>query len=144
MSVERSRSPAETEAIGGRLAGSLAPSDVVLVTGELGSGKTTLIRGASRALGVADRVQSPTFTIGRRYRGRVDVSHLDLFRLDTLESEDPGLLDDYLTSDAISFVEWSGPGEPGLDLEERGAGKLRRVRITHLGGDEREIAIDDR
>jgi tRNA threonylcarbamoyladenosine biosynthesis protein TsaE len=143
VSVERSRSPAETEAIGGRLAGSLEPGDVVVVTGELGAGKTTLIRGASRALGVTGRVQSPTFTIGRRYRGRVDVSHLDLLRVDTLEGEDPGLLDDYLTSDAISFVEWPGPGEPGLDLASRGAGKVRRVRIAHRGGDEREIAIDD-
>jgi tRNA threonylcarbamoyladenosine biosynthesis protein TsaE len=142
VTEERSRSPAETEAIGERLAGSLALGDVVLVEGELGSGKTTLIRGACRALGVRDRVQSPTFTIGRRYRGRVDVSHLDLYRLDTLEGEDPALLDDYLTSDAISFVEWPGGGEPGLEPAAQGAGgRLRRVAIAHLGGDEREVRI---
>jgi tRNA threonylcarbamoyladenosine biosynthesis protein TsaE len=142
MSVERSRSPAETEAIGKRLAGSLAPGDVVLVIGELGSGKTTLVRGACRGLGVTDRVQSPTFTIGRRYRGRVEVSHLDLFRLEHPETEEPGLLDDYLTPDAIAFVEWPGPEEPRLELA-RGSGRVRRVRIAHRGGDEREIELDD-
>jgi tRNA threonylcarbamoyladenosine biosynthesis protein TsaE len=144
VSVERSHSPAETEAIGKRLAESLAPGDVVLVAGELGSGKTTLIRGACRALGVTDRVQSPTFMIGRRYSGRVDVSHLDLFRLDSLEQEDPALLDDYVTADAISFVERPAAGEPDLALAARDPGRaVRRVAITHLGGDEREIEIDD-
>ena len=85
------------------------PGDVVLVSGELGAGKTTLIRGACRELGVGEPVVSPTFTIGRRYRGRVKVSHLDLFRLEGLGEEDPGLLDDYLTADAIAFIEWPAP-----------------------------------
>lgn len=144
MSAERSRSPAETEAVGERLAASLAPGDVVLVAGELGAGKTTLIRGACRALGVIDRVQSPTFTIGRRYRGRVPVSHVDLFRLDTLEGEDPGMLADYLTPDAISFVEWPAVAEREFELEAGDFGRaVRRVAITHRGGDEREIEIDD-
>src|SRR3954470_1437970 len=98
-------SPAETEEVGARIAADLGPGDVVLVSGELGSGKTTLIRGACRALGVTEPVTSPTFTIGHRYRGRVPVSHLDLYRLEGLEDEDPGLLDDYLTEDAIAFVE---------------------------------------
>jgi tRNA threonylcarbamoyladenosine biosynthesis protein TsaE len=107
----------------------------VLVRGELGAGKTTLIRGACRELGVTDPVTSPTFTIGQRYRGRVPVSHLDLYRLEDLEGEDPGLLDDYLTPDAIAFVEWSGPGEPEL-------GRLSlRVDLTHDGGDRRRVAV---
>src|SRR5205807_6713147 len=75
-----SRSPEETEEIAARLAADLRPGDVVTVSGELGSGKTTFVRGACRALGVDVPVTSPTFTIGHRYRGRVDVSHLDLFR----------------------------------------------------------------
>jgi tRNA threonylcarbamoyladenosine biosynthesis protein TsaE len=110
----------------------------VLVSGDLGAGKTTLIRGACRALGVDDVVQSPTFTIGRRYRGRVPVSHLDLFRLDTLEGEDPGLLDDYLTPDAIAFVEWPGGAEGRIELEPA-SGRVLRVEIRHAGGDDREI-----
>src|SRR5437870_10055896 len=73
-------SPVETEAVAARLAADLELGDVVTVSGELGSGKTTFVRGACRALGVEGPVTSPTFTIGHRYRGRVDVSHLDLFR----------------------------------------------------------------
>jgi tRNA threonylcarbamoyladenosine biosynthesis protein TsaE len=113
------------------------------VNGELGSGKTTLIRGACRALGVEEPIVSPTFTIGRRYRGRVPVSHLDLFRLSTLEGEDPGLLDDYLTPDAIAFIEWPAVAESGVDelIRARGA-RLRRLEIRHAGGDEREIELD--
>lgn len=135
MTVERSSSPEETRAIGARLAAALRPGDVVLVSGELGSGKTTLIRGACRELGVDQAVTSPTFTIGHRYRGRVPVSHLDLFRLGDLGAEDPGLLDDYLTPDAIAFVEWP----PAADaLNEPAA---LRVELTHQGGDRREISV---
>jgi tRNA threonylcarbamoyladenosine biosynthesis protein TsaE len=130
-----SASPADTEAIGARIASGLRHGDVVLVSGELGSGKTTLVRGACRALGVQGPVTSPTFTIGHRYEGRVPVSHLDLFRLSSLEGEDPGLLDDYLTPDAIAFVEWPAAAEPEL---ERIA---VRVRIDYAGADNRSIAI---
>jgi tRNA threonylcarbamoyladenosine biosynthesis protein TsaE len=133
--LERTSSPAETEAIGARIAAGLRPGDVVLVSGELGSGKTTLIRGASRELGVTEPVTSPTFTIGHRYRGRVPVSHLDLYRLEGLEDEDPGLLDDYLTEDAVAFVEWPGVAEPQL---ERIA---LRVELSHHGGDGRLIDV---
>jgi tRNA threonylcarbamoyladenosine biosynthesis protein TsaE len=136
--VERTRSPAETEALGARIASSLRPGDVVLVSGDLGAGKTTLIRGACRALGVREPVLSPTFTIGRTYRGRVPVSHVDLYRLDSLEGEDPGLLDDYLTSDAVCFVEWPAAAEPGL---ERKNFVLRRIEIAHAGGDERDVSV---
>jgi tRNA threonylcarbamoyladenosine biosynthesis protein TsaE len=129
---------AETEAFGQRLARSLAPRDVVLVAGELGAGKTTLIRGACRELGVDEPIVSPTFTIGRRYRGRVPVSHLDLFRLPTLAGEDPGLLDDYLTPDAVAFIEWPAVGAPAI--AGRG-GRVHRVEIRHAGGDEREIDL---
>lgn len=73
MTSTESSSPEETEAIGARLAAGLRPGDVVLVSGKLGTGKTTLIRGACRELGVTERVTSPTFTIGRRYAGRVRV-----------------------------------------------------------------------
>ncbi|HYQ12530.1 MAG TPA: tRNA (adenosine(37)-N6)-threonylcarbamoyltransferase complex ATPase subunit type 1 TsaE [Solirubrobacterales bacterium] len=133
--MERTSSPAETEALGARIAAGLRPGDVVLVSGELGSGKTTLIRGASRELGVTEPVTSPTFTIGHRYRGRVPVSHLDLYRLEGLEDEDPGLLDDYLTEDAVAFVEWPGVAEPQL---ERIA---LRVELSHHGGDGRLIDV---
>lgn len=84
-------------------------------------------------------MQSPTFTIGRRYAGRVPVSHLDLFRLETFEGEDPALLDDYLTPDAVAFVEWPGGAEGRIALAPPPAGRQLRVEIRHAGGDEREI-----
>ena len=139
MTLTISGSPAETEAVGARIAAELAPGDVVLVGGELGAGKTTLVRGALRALGVEGPVTSPTFTIGRRYRGRVSVSHLDLYRLDALTEEEPGLLDDYLGPETIAFVEWPGAGEGAFERD--GVRIARRVAIRHAGGDRREIEI---
>jgi tRNA threonylcarbamoyladenosine biosynthesis protein TsaE len=130
----RTRSSAETEAVGERLAADLGPGDVVLVSGELGTGKTTLIRGACRALGVTEPVTSPTFTIGHSYSGRVPVSHLDLYRLAELDQEDPALLEDYVTPVAVAFIEWPGVAEPWLERV------TRRVEIRHAGGDEREIS----
>jgi tRNA threonylcarbamoyladenosine biosynthesis protein TsaE len=126
--------------VGAALATTLAPGDVVLLEGEMGAGKTTLVRGAARALGFDGPVTSPTFTIGRRYQptqpGRPPISHLDLHRLSGLADEDPALLDDYLTRDRIGFVEWPGVGEP---VFERVAA---RVLLEHLGGDRRRITID--
>jgi tRNA threonylcarbamoyladenosine biosynthesis protein TsaE len=142
VSVERTDSAAETEALGGRLARELAPGDVVLVAGELGVGKTTLIRGACRALGVEGPVQSPTFAIGRRYAGRVPVSHLDLFRLETLAGEDPGLLDDYITPDAVAFVEWPGGAGGTIAVDAEAQGRVIRVGMRHLGADEREVTVE--
>ena len=106
---------------------------------ELGSGKTTLIRGACRALGVEGAVVSPTFTIGRRYEGRVPISHLDLYRVEDLGLEDPALLDDYLTPDAIAFVEW--PGSVRDAPLANGVRVVRRVELRHAGGDRREIVV---
>src|SRR4029453_152269 len=97
--IERTSSAAETEAVGERLAADLNPGDVVLVSGELGAGKTTLIPGGRRAPGVREPVPAPTFTIGHTYAGRLPVSHLDLYRLTDLGREDPALLEDYLTPD---------------------------------------------
>src|SRR3954470_12111448 len=90
-----------TEAAGAELATGLQPGDVVLVQGELGSGKTTFVRGACRALGVEAPVTSPTFTIGQLYGGAVEVAHLDLFRLESMAGEDPALLEDYLTPQRV-------------------------------------------
>lgn len=137
MSASLTRSAAETEALGAQLAERLGPGDVVVVSGDLGAGKTTLIRGACRALGVTSPVTSPTFTIGQRYEGgRAPVAHLDLYRLEGLGGEDPALLDDYLTPDAIAFVEWPALAEPQL------AGRRTlAVRLAHRGDDGREVEI---
>lgn len=132
--------PEGTEALGAELARALRPGDVVVVRGELGSGKTTLIRGACRALGITEAVVSPTFTIGRRYAGRLPVSHLDLYRLADLDEEEPGLLDDYLTPDAVAFVEWPDVAE--LELERDGVRVAHRIELRHAGGDRRQVAVE--
>jgi tRNA threonylcarbamoyladenosine biosynthesis protein TsaE len=128
-------SPNETEQAGAELAARLDRGDVVLVSGELGSGKTTFVRGACRALGVEGPITSPTFTIGHVYGASQEVAHLDLYRLASLAGEDPALLDDYLTPDRIGFVEWPAAGEPALQRV------AARVLLEHLGGDRRRITI---
>jgi tRNA threonylcarbamoyladenosine biosynthesis protein TsaE len=127
----------ETESAGAELARRLRPGDVVLVSGELGTGKTTFVRGACRELGVEGPVTSPTFTIGHVYPGRIEVAHLDLYRLASLAGEDPALLDDYVTPDRVAFVEWPGVGAP--DLDER---MTARVRLEHLAPERRAITVE--
>ena len=134
MAVETS-TPEETAAAGAELAARLQPGDVVLVSGELGSGKTTFVRGACRALGVEGPVTSPTFTIGQLLEGRVGVAHLDLYRLGSLAGEDPALIEDYLTPERVGFVEWPAAGESAI------ARVAARVRIDHVGGDRRRIEV---
>jgi len=138
--VHRTAGPEETEALAARVADALAPGDVVLLSGDLGAGKTTFVRGAARALGVTGAVTSPTFTIGRRYEGRVGVSHLDLYRLADLGEEDPALLSDYLAPDRIGFVEWPGIAEEAL--AEAGVTVAARVRLEHAGGDARVVTVE--
>ena len=133
--VKHTNGPGETEAAGAELASRLTPGDVVLVSGELGSGKTTFVRGACRALGVEGPVTSPTFTIGQVLGDSPEIAHLDLYRLGSLAGEDPALLEDYLTPDRVGFVEWPAAVEPGL---ERVAA---RVTLEHEGGDRRRITV---
>ena len=117
------------------LAARLRTGDVVTVSGELGAGKTTFVRGAARALGVEQPVTSPTYTIGHRYRGNVDISHLDLYRFTSLSHAEWGDIEPYF-DDAIVFVEWP----------EAAAGALPparvRVELRHSGDDRRLIEID--
>ena len=130
-----SSSPEETEALAARVAEHLQPGDVVTVAGELGSGKTTFVRGACRALGVTSPVTSPTYTIGHRYEGRVSVSHLDLYRLAGVSDADWGAIGPYF-DDAVCFVEW--PEAAGASLP---APRLR-VRLRHVDERRRLIVLE--
>lgn len=130
-------SAAETEALGARIAARLQPGDLVVISGDVGAGKTTLIRGACRALGIAGPVTSPTFTIGQRYGGgRLPVSHLDLYRLESIEPEEPALLDDYLDPAGVAFVEWPAVGAAQLGLP------ALEVQLEHLGDERRQAEIE--
>ena len=131
----RSASPAETEAVAATLSRELRVGDVVTVSGELGSGKTTFVRGACRALGVTVPVTSPTFTVGHRYPADHDVSHLDLFRFQSFSAAEWGDLEPYF-DDAICFVEWP----------EAAVGALPpvrvEVRLSHVDPAHRDITLE--
>ena len=131
-----STSPAATERVAEAVGRGLRPGDIVLIAGDVGTGKTTFVRGACRALGVTDRVTSPSFTIGQTYGGSVPVSHVDLFRLDDLGHEDPALLADYVTPERVVFVEWPGAALPWIERDR----VVLELELTHEGGDHRRVA----
>jgi tRNA threonylcarbamoyladenosine biosynthesis protein TsaE len=135
---EQTDGPEATERAGAALAASLRPGDVVLVSGDLGAGKTTYVRGALRALGVTEAIASPTFVVGILYEGRDGpLAHIDLYRLAGLADEDPGLLDPYFGGDTITFVEWPERAESESLLGGRAI--ARHVTLAHAGGDRRTI-----
>jgi tRNA threonylcarbamoyladenosine biosynthesis protein TsaE len=135
MSELESGSPEETERIAAELAERLEAGDVVTVSGELGAGKTTFIRGACRALSVTAPVTSPTFTIGHRYPGEPDVSHLDLYRFHGIDPEEWGDLEPYF-EDAIVFVEWPEAAAEWLPPV------CAAVRLRHIDGERRAVSIE--
>jgi tRNA threonylcarbamoyladenosine biosynthesis protein TsaE len=139
--VVASSGPDETEALGAQIARELAPGAVVVLSGDVGAGKTTLVRGAVRELGHGGRVTSPTFTLVNRYEdGRVPISHLDLYRLAEtggLAAEDPALVAEEIGPRRIAFVEWP----EAADHASLGAVALR-VTLRHAGGDARDIEVE--
>jgi tRNA threonylcarbamoyladenosine biosynthesis protein TsaE len=128
-------SPDETEALAARLAERLSPGDVVTISGELGAGKTTFVRGAARALGVSGPVSSPTFTIGHRYEAPTPVAHLDLYRIAGLDPGEWGDLEPYFDG-TVAFVEW--PEHGGNWLPEARA----VVTLGHVDESHRSVRID--
>jgi tRNA threonylcarbamoyladenosine biosynthesis protein TsaE len=135
MAVVVTASSEETEAVGARLGTGLTTGDIVTISGELGAGKTTFIRGACRELGVTTPITSPTYTIGHRYEGRVPVAHLDLYRLAGITSERWGDLEPYFDG-TIVFVEW--PEHAGGWLPRARA----NVRLAHVDPTHRSITIE--
>ena len=130
-----SASAAETEEFAARLARELVVGDVVAVSGELGSGKTTFVRGACRALGVTAPVTSPTYTIGHRYEGDPAVSHLDLYRFAGVSAAEWGDLEPYFEG-AIVFVEWPEAGVAVLPPFRAS------VRLEHQGETSRRVVVE--
>jgi tRNA threonylcarbamoyladenosine biosynthesis protein TsaE len=129
-------SPAETEAVGRRLAEQLQPGDVVALTGELGAGKTCLVKGIAAGLGIAETVTSPTFTIIHEYGGgRLPLYHVDLYRLDTPEQALAVGIEDYLTGNGITVIEWAEKIEPLLPA------RALRVRISISDDTARRIEL---
>jgi len=133
----RSATPDETAAAGEALGRTLRAGDVVALYGELGSGKTCLVQGLVRGLGVSTRATSPTFVLVNEYRGRLPVHHVDVYRTGSLtELMDFGLLD-LVGGDGVTLVEWADRAEPLLPA------RTIRVHIEGLGDEPRAITIDD-
>jgi tRNA threonylcarbamoyladenosine biosynthesis protein TsaE len=112
------------------------PGDLVLLVGELGAGKTTLVRAAARALGVTGPVTSPTFAIAQRHEGRVPVAHLDAYRLGGADDEELGLALEAIGEGAVAFVEWPEALMPALP-----AARLR-LELLHSGAESRLILLE--
>lgn len=128
--------PDETADLAAELAAGLRGGDVVFLAGEVGSGKTTFVRAACRALGVTSPVTSPSFTLAQRYEdGRLPVSHLDFQRLGGGQ-EDPALFADEVSPQRVTFVEWAGEAPAGIGWEPAWV-----VELEHAGQDRRRISV---
>lgn len=130
------RSPEDTVAVGEAVASLLREGDAIALTGELGAGKTTFVRGAARALGFDGAVASPTFTLVREYRGRVRIYHVDVYRLERVQEVLDLGLDEMVAEGGLLLVEW-GDAVEGLLPDEH-----LLVEITLVGGeDARRIVV---
>lgn len=136
-----SASADETEALAAELACELAAGAVIHVCGEIGSGKTTFIRGACRALGFSGPVTSPSYTICNRYeQGDLLISHLDCQRLEGASGEEAGLLDDEVGPSRISFIEWPQQSEDAVGALAEVSASIR-VELGHVSESKRSIKI---
>jgi tRNA threonylcarbamoyladenosine biosynthesis protein TsaE len=110
----RSTSPEETQAIANLLTPALLPGDVVALSGDLGAGKTCFVQGAARALGVTDRVTSPSFVLVKEYKGAFPILHLDVYRLSNLQELTDLGYEEFLDPAGIVFIEWGDAVGPLL------------------------------
>jgi tRNA threonylcarbamoyladenosine biosynthesis protein TsaE len=143
MATFISHSPADTETLGEQWGRMAQRGWVIALSGDLGAGKTQLVRGIARGLGVTARVHSPTFTLVNEYDGgRLRLFHLDLYRLETPAQIQSAGIEDFLRPDGVAVIEWaermSGLGSGGWGL-----GKTTRVNIEVLGETERRIVYED-
>ena len=141
MRIElRAETPEDTRAVGEAVASLLRPGDAVALTGELGAGKTTFVRGAARGLGFEGNVASPTFTLVREYRGRLPIYHVDVYRLERVQDVLDLGLDEMIADGGVLLVEW-GDAVEGLlpddhlivKLTVPGEGEARSLVLTGMG-----------
>jgi tRNA threonylcarbamoyladenosine biosynthesis protein TsaE len=143
MATFISHSPAETESLGEAWGRAAQRGWVLALSGELGAGKTRLVKGVARGLGIATRVHSPTFTLVNEYDGgRLRLFHLDLYRLETHEQILSAGLEEFLPPDGVAVIEWAERLETGSGKMEDGK-KHVRVKIEITGETERRIVYDN-
>ena len=137
-----SRTPAETQDLAATIAGAMRAGDVVALTGELGAGKTCFVQGAARALGVTDRVTSPSFVLRREYEGRLPILHMDIYRLTTLQDVVDIGYEEVFDHSRVTFIEWGDAMSPllphdHLELEFR----LPAADLPVTPGDEERTIV---
>ncbi|MHC4738536.1 MAG: tRNA (adenosine(37)-N6)-threonylcarbamoyltransferase complex ATPase subunit type 1 TsaE [Planctomycetota bacterium] len=141
MDIEAvSNSPDETIEIGRKIGAQLRGGEVLAVCGELGSGKTHLIKGIASGAGAGDsrHVNSPTFVIVNEYPGRLDIYHIDAYRLDSVGEFEMTGFDDYCRSDSVVMIEWADKIESAL-----GGVDYIRIKLSHSGPTKRSIHIEN-
>lgn len=132
------RSPEETEAFGRQLAARLKPGDVLALTGEIGAGKTTFVRGLAEGLGVpAGSVASPSFVLVREYRGRIPLYHADLFRLEGMPQAASVGIEDFYEQGGVTVIEWADQ-VPGVLPE-----KYLEVRFEVVDPETRRLTLHE-
>jgi tRNA threonylcarbamoyladenosine biosynthesis protein TsaE len=142
MTTFISHSPEETEALGERLGRAARQGLVLALSGDLGAGKTQLVKGIARGLGVTARVHSPTFTLVNEYGGgRLRLFHLDLYRLETPAQMLSAGIEEFLTPDGVAVIEWAERLEDGRWKMEDG--KIKKVKIEIVSETARKIVYDD-
>ena len=140
MATNISHSPAETEALGENWGRAASKGLVIALSGDLGAGKTQLVKGLARGLGITARVHSPSFTLVNVYSGgRLTLFHLDLYRLETREQILSAGIEDYLRPDGVAVIEWA----ERMTNDEFRTANVRRVNIEILNETERRISYED-
>ena len=137
----RARTAEDTREVGEALSASLRARDAVVLTGELGAGKTTFVQGVARGLGIEDQVSSPTFTLVKEYRGILDIAHVDVYRLERVQDVVDLGLDELGDGEGVLLVEWGDAVEDLLPDErlrvelttEDLVSDVRRLRVSALG-----------
>jgi tRNA threonylcarbamoyladenosine biosynthesis protein TsaE len=141
MATSISHSPAETEALGESWGRAANKGLVIALSGDLGAGKTQLVKGLARGLGITSRVHSPSFTLVNVYTGgRLTLFHLDLYRLETKEQILSAGIDDYLQPDGVAVIEWA---ERWFGNEHPASRGFRVVNIETINETERRISYED-
>jgi tRNA threonylcarbamoyladenosine biosynthesis protein TsaE len=139
MKTFSTHSGEETTELGRRLAADLKPGTIVLLRGDLGAGKTTMVKGIAEGFKAAraEDVTSPTFTLIHEYRGpAVTLFHIDLYRIDTQRELDTLALDDLMTANSILLIEW------GEKFERFAKERDVEIAIEHRGAEDRVITVN--
>lgn len=140
-----SHSPVETESLGESWGREAQRGLVIALSGDLGAGKTQLVKGLARGLGVTSRVHSPTFTLVNEYAdGRLRLFHLDLYRLETREQILSAGLEEYWQPDGVAVIEWAERAKDELRMKhEESERRIRYVQIDVLNDTKRRITYED-